>query len=164
MVILREFEQNDIGILPQLANNINVTRYLTTSFPSSYTIEDAEWWVNVGCKQGIIAKAIEVNHKLAGSIGVTPGKYNHILSAEIGYWLGEEYWGKGIATEAVRKMTAYTFSNTDIVRLFAPVFSPNNASMKVLEKCNYTLEGILKKATYKDGLFYDEHLYARIQS
>ena len=159
--LLRDLKQQDTKLLVEFLNNINVTKYLSTRIPQPYTSQDAEWWVNKGSKTGI-TKAIEVNENFAGVIGVTIGEYENSRSAEIGYWLGEEYWGKGIATEAITEMTNDVFSSTEIIRLFAPVFSPNKASMRVLEKCGYTLAGVFKKAVFKNGEYFDGHLFEKI--
>lgn len=162
-LVLRDFCKNDIEPLVLFLNNKNVTKFLTSRIPQPYSIDDAKWWVNTGSKEGI-TKAVEVDGKYVGSIGATAGEFESNRSAEIGYWLEENSWGKGIATEVVMEMTEYVFSNTDIVRLYAPVFSPNKASMRVLEKCGYQLEGVLRKAIYKNGVYLDEHLYAKISS
>ncbi len=162
-VTLRDFFNKDVDYLVLFLNNKNVTKYLTSRIPQPYSIDDAEWWVNIGSKAGI-TKAIEVNGKYIGTIGVNIAQYERIRSAEIGYWLEEYSWGKGIATEAVMKMTEYVFTKTNIVRLYAPVFSPNKASMRVLEKCGYQLEGVLKKSVFKNDEFLDEHLYAKISA
>lgn len=162
-MIFRDFNQGDIEPLVKLLNNKNVTKYLTSRIAQPYTVQDAEWWVNTGSQVGI-AKAIEVNGNFAGVISAIAGEHENSRSAEIGYWLGEEFWGKGIATEAIKKMTDHVFSNTGIVRLFAPVFSPNKKSMHVLEKCGYMQEGILKKAIFKNGQYLDEYLFAKINS
>lgn len=92
------------------------------------------------------------------------GQGEHIYTAQIGYWLGESYWGKGIATKALSAMTGEAFSVKHILRLEAPVFSPNKASMRVLEKCGYQLEGIKVKVVYKNNTFMDEYIYAKINS
>ncbi|MCF6209368.1 MAG: GNAT family N-acetyltransferase [Gammaproteobacteria bacterium] len=161
MIELRDFEQRDIEVLGKLLNNKNVTQYLTTRIAQPYTTQDAEWWVNTGSKAGI-AKAIDVDGTLVGVISITIGDYENARSAEIGYWLGEDYWEEGIATKAVDKMTNYVFSNSEIVRLFAPVFAPNKESMHVLEKCGYIKEGIFKKSIFKGGKYLDEHIFAKI--
>ena len=161
MVVLRDFNQDDIECLVKLLNNKNVTRYLTSRIASPYSIQDAEWWVNISSKTGIV-KAIEVEKSLIGCISAIPGEYESNRSAEIGYWLGENYWGKGFATESVQQLTHHVFTNTNILRIFAPVFSPNKKSMNVLEKCGYTKEAILKKAIFKDGEYLDEHLFVKI--
>ena len=162
-MILREFEQRDINSIVKHASNFNVSRYLTSKFPYPYKMEHAEWWVNVGSKIGL-HKAIDINGECIGGIGVTFGEGEHLYTSQIGYWLGESHWGKGIATKALFIMTAEAFSGNKIVRLVAPVFSPNKASMRVLEKCGYILEGIMIKAAFKNDIFMDEHIYAKLNS
>ena len=96
----------------------------------------------------------------AGSIGFVVQPDVHRLSAEIGYWLGEAYWGRGIATEALRAVTAFAFEAHGLVRLFAGVFAWNTASMRVLEKAGYVREGVLTQSAIKDGRVIDQVLYA----
>jgi ribosomal-protein-alanine N-acetyltransferase len=163
MIQLREFTIVDAAPLVELLNNDNVVKYLTSRIPFPYEKKDADWWVNDGCKDGIV-KAIEYQADLAGVVAVNRGEYQHSRTAEIGYWLGEQFWGKGIATEAVREMTEMIFSTTDIVRLFAPVFEPNKASMRVLEKCGYKLDAIFDKGVFKDGILLNEHVYSQVIS
>ncbi|MFY0022190.1 GNAT family protein, partial [Acinetobacter baumannii] len=81
------------------------------------------------------------------------------MSAEIGYWLAEPFWGQGIATEAVRQLVEYTFYYFDIVRLYAEVFETNKASMRVLEKNGFYLEGVRRKAVFKNGLLMDDFIW-----
>ena len=162
-MILRDYKAEDCASLVALLNNPNVTRYLTARIPNPYTEQDARLWIAKQSKEGI-NRAIEYDGTLVGAIGVRPGEYENRLSAEVGYWIGEEYWSKGIATTAVREMTAHVFADTDIIRLFAPVFVGNQRSVRVLEKCGYRLEGILEKSIIKDGCFYDEAIYAKIGS
>lgn len=109
-----------------------------------------------------ITRVIEFNQQLVGIIGVLRGQHENYRCGEIGYWLGEPYWGKGLATMAVSQMTELIFNETDIVRLIAPIYDPNQASMRVALKCGYKLEGIAEKAIFKDGRFYDEYIYARL--
>jgi ribosomal-protein-alanine N-acetyltransferase len=146
---LREFRQDDIPHLVKHASNYNVARYLTSKFPYPYRIEDAIWWINSGSKNGI-HKAVEHNGECIGGIGIINGEGEHIYAAHIGYWLGELHWGKGIATKALSIMTEEVFAKNNIVRLEALVFSPNKASMRVLEKCEYKFEGIKVKAAFKN--------------
>ncbi|GAB4544795.1 MAG: GNAT family N-acetyltransferase [Pleurocapsa sp.] len=131
------------------------------TFPYPYTQKDAQWWVEIGATaNNRVNKVIEYQGEFVGSVGVTPqtGWKSHL--AEIGYWLGEEYWGRGIATEALRIMTDYATSELKYQKLFAGVFAPNRASMKVLEKCGYQLEGILKHEVFKAGEYFDIYHYA----
>ena len=99
---------------------------------------------------------------LAGGIGLLPGEDIHILTAEIGYWLGEPFWGRGLATAAVSAFTAHAFANLGLRRVFARVLDWNPASARVLEKCGYVLEGRLRRGAIKDGKVVDELLYAKL--
>ena len=106
MIRLRPYSLADISRLATLANNKNVSRYLTDTFPYPYTEEDAAWWVNTGAQENnAVTRAIEFNDAFVGSVGIQPQSGWKAHSAEIGYWVGEPYWGKGIATEALRQMT-----------------------------------------------------------
>ena len=163
MVVLREFNIADAALLKECLNNPNVTRYLTTSIPQPYTLEDATWWINEGSKAGIV-RAIEFNDVLVGSVGANRRQFEQSRSAEVGYWIAESHWGKGIATKALQELSAFVFQNTDIVRLQAHVFEGNLASGRVLEKAGYRLEGILRKAVFKHGVFMDASLYAVVTS
>ena len=104
--------------------------------------------------------AIIYKEELCGSIGIFPMQDVYRKSAEIGYWIGEEYWGKGIAARAVEKIVQYGFENFDIVKIFAGIFSNNRASERVLEKNGFIKEAVLKKAVFKNDEFLDEHRYA----
>lgn len=160
---LRAFTEEDIEAVVPLLNDAEVARYLSSKIPFPYTQEDARWWVSTGSKEGI-NKAIEVDGNFAGVIGAAPGAFEYERSAEVGYWLGKEYWGCGIATSALGQLTHLVFSTTDIVRLYAPVFAPNVASARVLEKCGYSRESIQKSAIYKHGKLFDAYVYAKLHS
>jgi RimJ/RimL family protein N-acetyltransferase len=162
MIVLREYADTDLGRLVILANNENVARYLVYTFPHPYMQSDAEWWIRIGSRQnGAITRVIEYDGLFVGSIGITPqtGWRDHL--GEIGYWVAEEHWGKGIATAALRQMTEYGLTNRGFRKLYAPVLSPNTASMRVLKKCGYTREAILKAEVQKGGLYLDTHHFAR---
>ncbi|MCR9104469.1 MAG: GNAT family N-acetyltransferase [Gammaproteobacteria bacterium] len=163
MIELRDFHPSDLHSLVILLNNENVARYLSTRIPFPYSESDADWWISTGSKEGLV-KAISVEESLIGCVGATPGSFEESRTAEIGYWIGEPYWGFGYATAAVQRLTSTIFSDTDIVRIFAPVFSPNLASMRVLEKCGYELEGVFRKACYKDEQYYDKHIFSKVHS
>jgi RimJ/RimL family protein N-acetyltransferase len=163
MITLRAFVASDCASLVSLLNNENVTRYLSTRMPCPYTESDANWWIASGSKNGLI-RAVTVGENLIGCVGAEPGAFEESRSAEIGYWIGEPYWGCGYATTAVQQLTNMIFSDTDIVRIVAPVFSPNMASMRVLEKSGYELEGIFRKGCYKNGHYYDKHIFAKVHS
>jgi RimJ/RimL family protein N-acetyltransferase len=160
---LRDYQQADIDPIHQLLNNYAVSRFLSSRIPYPYSYEDAVWWVNTGSKQEV-TRVIEFNQQLAGIVGVIPGCFENQRCGELGYWLGQPFWGKGLATLAVKAMTSLIFTETAIVRLCAPIYGPNKASMRVAEKSGYRLEGIAKQAIFKDGEFYDEYIYARLKA
>ncbi|MEM6574144.1 MAG: GNAT family protein [Pseudomonadota bacterium] len=161
-VLLRDYRDSDIPELVNLANNKNVSRYLVYTFPYPYTVPDAEWWIQTGATEnGAITRALEFEGRLVGSIGMTPQAGWKSHSAEIGYWVGEPYWGKGLASCALAAMTELAADSLGYQRLIAPVLGPNKASMRVLEKCGYGLEGVLRSDVYKNGTYYDIYHYAR---
>jgi len=163
MIKLRDYQASDLDNLLTLANNKNVARYLTDTFPHPYTKKDALWWLSTGCKTGL-TKVIEYNDKYVGSVGAIPKTNEQRFTAAVGYWLGEEYWGKGIAHQALNLLVEEVFQNTEIIRLYAGVYSPNVTSMRVLEKSGFINEAILRKSVFKNGEFYDEHIYSKIKS
>ena len=107
--------------------------------------------------------AIVVDGVSVGAIGLVLKDDVFRRSAEIGYWLGTDYWGRGIVTEAVRAVTDYAFATFDICRVYAGVFEWNPASMRVLERAGYELEGRMRKSVTKDGETVDELIYAVIR-
>lgn len=162
MIELRSFRPSDSNRLIILANNENVSKYLVYTFPYPYTKADADWWIATGShEQGSVARVIEWHGEFVGGVGITPqtGWRGHI--AEIGYWLGEEYWGRGIATLALDRMTRLVFDDFGFKKLFAPVLAPNRASMRVLEKNGYRLEGVLEKEVVKHDRYFDVYHYAK---
>jgi len=160
---IRPWKWSDKNSLVRHANNLNVTRMLRDRFPHPYTEADADAWLSKVIPQQVQASfAIVVGGEAVGAIGFIPQADVYRLSAEIGFWLGEDYWGKGITTEAVRALSEYAMHEFNLCRLYAHVFSPNRASARVLEKAGYTLEGILKKAVIKDGEMLDLLVYAKV--
>ncbi len=163
MIELREFVESDSDVLAELADNNNVSNYLTNTFPFPYTLEDAKWWIETGSKVGI-HRAITLDGQLVGSVGATAGVGEREKQASVGYWLGEPYWGKGIAVTALQSLVSGIFENTDIVRVYAWVFQPNTRSARVLEKAGFEHEATLKKSLYKHGKIYDELIYSKTNS
>lgn len=160
MFVLRNFTAADKPQLITYLNETNVTRFLSSRIPYPYTEDDAIWWIEQGSKNGII-RAIEVDGECVGCIGAEPGQFEYAYSAEVGYWLAEPFWGKGYASKALALLIDEVKNTNEIVRLHASVFAGNEVSCKVLEKCGFTAEGHLEKAAYKQGTFYDTHLYAK---
>jgi ribosomal-protein-alanine N-acetyltransferase len=163
MLELREFKQTDEELLVSYLNEADVTKYMSARLPQPYTKEAAAWWVSTGSKMGIV-KAIANNGVLMGSISAIVGEFERQKTAEIGYWLAKPFWGNGFASQALAEFSKALFLNTEIERLYAPVFEGNTASARVLEKCGFKLEAILEKAIYKNGEFYNELHYANVRS
>ena len=161
---VREWRPGDAPSLAKHANNIKVWRNLHDAFPHPYTRADAVEWIKQTSKEHAdTVFAIEVDGSAVGGIGLHPGKDVHRRTAAIGYWLGEEFWGRGIVTEALIAVTEYAFSRFDLARLEAFVFEWNLPSARVLEKAGYTLEAKLRKAVTKAGRTVDCFLYARFR-
>jgi [ribosomal protein S5]-alanine N-acetyltransferase len=161
---IRDWRVGDEDSLILHANNINVWRNVRDVFPHPYTRADAESWIALCRSQTpAINFAIEVDGSAVGGIGLVPKEDVNRRSIEIGYWLGESYWGRGVMTEAVRAMTEYAFENFDICRIYAGVFEWNRGSMRVLEKAGYEFEARLKKSITKQGQCIDEMVYAIIR-
>jgi len=159
---LRNFTDADQARLAELCNNQKIWNNVRDSFPSPYTEENAtEFILSCGKEDPQTTFAIEYNGALVGCIGLTIQKDVYRLSAEIGYWIGEPYWGLGIATKAVELMTAYGFETLKMVRIYSAVFGFNKASQRVLEKSGYLLECIAQNAVVKNGQIGHEFRYAK---
>jgi ribosomal-protein-alanine N-acetyltransferase len=162
--LLRAWRDSDAPSLVRYANNRNVWRNLRDAFPHPYTAADATAWLD---KMRAITPlrffAIDVGGEAVGSIGIAPLDDVYRRSGEIGYFLGEPFWNRGIVTEAVEACTEYAFRELGLARLQAGVFEWNKPSMRVLEKCGYAREGVLEKSVWKDGELIDSILYARLR-
>jgi N-carbamoylputrescine amidase len=161
---IREWRRDDRGSLVRHADNRNVWRNLRDVFPHPYTPVHADTWIAL-CESRAFNTvwAIEVDGEAAGGIGLVPGRDVNRRSAEIGFWLGEPCWGRGIMTEAVGAVTRMAFDLFGFDRIHADVFEWNAASIRVLEKNGYALEGRLRRAAIKDGRVGDQLVYARLR-
>jgi ribosomal-protein-alanine N-acetyltransferase len=163
--ILRAWEESDAAALVKHANNRRVASSLRDGFPHPYTPGDARnWLAMVGNNREDVILAIEVMGEAAGGIGLHGMKDVYRYNSEIGYWLSEAHWGKGIMTEAVGALVKYAFEETHWLRLFAAVYENNPASMRVLEKNGFVPEAVHRKAVMKNGTLMDEHLYALLKA
>lgn len=163
IITLREFREEDAAIITPIANNAKIASNLRDGFPHPYTIEDARKFIVNALKQnppGLFA--IEFEGHYIGNIGLTIGEDVYRKSAEIGYFIGESYWGIGLTTRAVSIITDYGFSILNLIRIDTGIYDHNKASMRVLEKCGYHKEAIFEKAIFKNGKIIDEHRYAKI--
>lgn len=159
--VVRPFQPGDRDALVRHANNWKVARNMRDRFPHPYTAAEADAWLALVATQSPATNfAIATADELIGGIGLTLQDDVFRRSAELGYWLGEAYWGRGIATAAVRAFTKYAFEAHDLLRVFAGVFSWNPGSMRVLVKAGYIREGVLRQSVVKDGQVLDKMLYA----
>jgi len=163
---LRKWSLDDVESVARYANNEKIARNLRDAFPYLYTTENAKSYIEscIASEEHTLCRAIDVNGVAVGSIGVFPSSDVYRRSAELGYWLGEEFWGKGIMTEATRLICAEAFETFDIVRIFAEPFAHNQGSRKVLEKAGFAYEGTMKCGVYKNGNIYDYCMYARLRT
>jgi RimJ/RimL family protein N-acetyltransferase len=162
---IRDLAAHDAPALVKYANDRRVSIQLRDLFPFPYTAADAAAFLErVGAEQPRSTFAIATDAELIGGIGLHRCDDVHRRSAEIGYWLAAPFWGRGIATRAVRALADWAFANHDLLRLFAGVFEGNRASARVLEKAGFTLEGRLRLHVTKAGRSFDELLYARLRA
>lgn len=158
---VRSWRANDLPSILFHANNRAVARQLRDRFPHPYEPAHAlgflEW---VGRQPVETAWAITLDDGAVGGIGVQLGQDIERVSAEVGYWLGQDHWGKGLATAALRAVTEYAFGQFGLTRIFAVPFADNTASIRVLEKAGYVLEGRLHRSAIKDGVVRDQQIRA----
>ena len=161
---IRPWQEGDEASLVQHANNRKIWHNVRNRFPSPYTMNDAKLWIKIAnTDTTMLSLALEVDAQAVGGIGVIfkDDVYQH--TAEIGYWLGETYWNRGITTRAVQAVSDHIFTHYDIIRLYAGIFEHNLASARVLEKAGYTFEARLRQNVTKDGKVLDELIYARLK-
>ena len=163
-IILREWRNSDEKRIVALANNEKIARNMRDVFPHPYFEKNARQWIKQ-CQEEKknLLLAIEYEGELVGGIGAHFQEDIYRYSAELGYWIGEGYWGKGIVTKAIGVFTDYLFSHYKINRLFGEVFSSNPASGMVLLKNGFKNEAILEKAAFKNGFFIDILIYSKLK-
>ena len=163
--ILRPFMKEDEDSLRKNINNERIYRNLA-SVPYPYTLKHAKEWIGKNLRESrkkkplMVNFVIDIDGEVAGSVGFSDIEGH---KADIGYWLAEKYWGKGIMTEAIKLTTKFGFEKLKLKRISAPVFSFNKASRRVLQKNNYNFEGVLRKYYNKGRKFLDVYLYAKIK-
>jgi len=162
-VVLRPWREDDAEALAQLANDRSIWLGLRDKFPHPYGIDDARSFIALaGTMPGWFA--VEVEGRLAGGIGVTPRTDVERVGAEVGYWIGASFRGQGVATSALRLLSAQAFRmNPELRRLFAVPYATNRASGRVLEKAGYRLEGTLRQSAIKDGKILDQWMYSLLR-
>jgi RimJ/RimL family protein N-acetyltransferase len=163
---IRKWRIDDKSDLATNLNNLKVLNNLRDGLPYPYTENDAEDFIRAmlsADKDSTFAFAITLDDKVIGSIGVFRQDNIHYRTAEMGYYIGEPYWGNGYMTNAIKQVCEYVFKNTDIIRIFAEPFTYNIASCRALEKAGFQYEGTLKSNAVKCGNIVDMKMYALIR-
>jgi [ribosomal protein S5]-alanine N-acetyltransferase len=161
---VRDWRLADRGPVAALANNPKIAANLRDAFPSPYTVAHADEFLAIATAEAPTTRwAIEIDGAVAGGIGVMRLGDVERVSAEIGYWLGEPYWGRGVMTEVVRAVTDHAFATFALTRIYAVPLATNVASHRVLEKAGYALEGRMRRSAIKHGEVVDQLLYADVR-
>lgn len=164
--VLRPWQLPDAAPLAAAADNPKIAANLRNAFPSPYTRADAEWFIQDCLDKGEarqLMRAVVIGGRAAGSVSVTLKDDVYEKSAELGYWLAEEYWGRGVMTEAVRQICREAFARYGILRIFAEPFADNRGSRRVLEKAGFTCEGTMRNGVFKNGRVRSYCMYALLR-
>ncbi|MEI2708847.1 MAG: GNAT family protein [Chitinophagaceae bacterium] len=159
---LRVWQKDDAQQLAAIANNKNIWSNVLDSFPSPYTVMDALQWINKeSTAQPVTKFAIEFQGNVVGGIGMILNDDVYRNTVELGYFVGETFWGKGIATNAIQTIVEHIQKNYSVNRVMARVYAYNKASMKALQKAGFHLEGIQEKAAIKNNLLLDVFVWVK---
>lgn len=164
---IRKWEPKDASELAMALSNTKIQDNLRDGLPYPYTEQDGADYISAmlsANENDTFAFAIVVNDKVVGSIGAFRQGNIHRLTAELGYYIAEEYWGKGIVTQAVKQICRYVFAKSDIIRIYAEPFGYNTASCRVLEKAGFQYEGTLRKNAIKNGKVIDMKMYSLLKT
>jgi RimJ/RimL family protein N-acetyltransferase len=164
-VVLRVLKDTDVPAIARLLNNKKIWDNVRDYIPHPYTEQDGKEFVQfTQAENPPLTFAITYQGEFCGVIGLVKlvNEQRHV--AEIGYWLGEPFWGKGIMSQALELITAYAFEQLKLIRIQTIVFEYNVGSMRVLEKCGYIKEGICRKAIIKNEELYDAHTFAIVNN
>ncbi|MFR8215440.1 MAG: GNAT family N-acetyltransferase [Oscillospiraceae bacterium] len=164
---IRKWKLSDAKDLASVISNKKIQDNLRDGLPYPYTEQDATDYISAMLSEDeneTFAFAITIDNKAIGSIGAFRQKNIHRHTAEIGYYIAEEYWGKGLMTEAVKQICSYIFDKSNIVRIYAEPFSYNKASCRVLEKAGFLYEGTLRSNAIKNGKTIDMLMYSRLKT
>lgn len=164
MVNLRPWKIEDATAIVETINNENVQANLRDGIPFPYTVQDAlDYLEKYFLKQPEHFFCIEFNDKVVGSIAVIPKENVYRKTAELGYYVAEPYWRKGIASKAIGLITDYAWKNLDVIKIYAEVFEYNKHSMRALEKNDFYLEGIRKKSIIKNSQLWDDYVWVKFK-
>ena len=161
---LKNWETSFANSLAESANDVRIVRWLNDGFPHPYTLQNAEQFIANALSEGEYHRAIISDGKVIGGISAVQKCGAMRFCADLGYWLAPDFWSRGIMTAAVGLFCREIFSSTDVNRIEAVVFVPNAASCRVLEKCGFRKEGVLRQSVFKNGQFYDAAVYGLLAS
>lgn len=160
---LLRWKEKYIADLQEAADNPNIAKWMTDAFPSPYTIDDAEAFINAQLcadEDAELCRAIVIDGKACGCIGIFPQSDIYSRNAELGYWLAEPYWRKGVMSFAINELCAEAFNKFEITRIFAMPFADNTASRQVLNNCGFNLDCIIRRNVLKNGVVHDSCIYS----
>ena len=164
---IRKWELSDAADLATALSNRKIQDNLRDGLPYPYTEQDGIEFISAmlsADENETFAFAVTAGNKVVGSIGVFRQGNIHRQTAELGYYIAEEYWGKGMMTEAVKQMCEYVFEKSDIIRIYAEPFAYNAASCRVLEKAGFQYEGTLRSNAVKNGKVIDMKMYSLLKA
>lgn len=161
-IVLRPWSEDDASQLAIIANNRKISDNLRDGFSFPYSLQDAINWLKIVVPANFppLYFAITLNQKLVGSIGLVSKTDIYRKNFEVGYFVAEDYWGRGIASKAIKALTSYAFKDFDIIRVYAEPFSDNAGSRRALEKAGFTLEATFKRNVIKNGIIKDSSIYS----
>lgn len=161
---VRSFRTDDAESVVQYVNNRTIWLNLRDVVPHPYRRADADAYIRMAMDATpTTVFAVDMAGKAVGSIALVPGSDTGRRTAEIGYWLGEPFWGRGIMSDAVAAVTQHAFDALDMLRVFAVPLAHNRASARVLQRAGYLLEGTMRCSAIKDGVLHDQLLYAKVR-
>lgn len=163
---IKKWELLDAADLAKALSNKKIQDNLRDGLPYPYTEKDGTEYISAmlsADENETFAFAITIESKVVGSIGIFRQENIHRQTAELGYYVAEEYWGQGIMTDAVNQICEYVFENSDIIRIYAELFAYNIASCRVLEKAGFQYEGTLRNNAVKNGKVIDMKMYSKLK-
>jgi [ribosomal protein S5]-alanine N-acetyltransferase len=164
LCVVRTYRPEDASSLAKRGNNRRIWENLRDRFPHPFTeANGVEYITHVLQNPDTPSFAIDVDGQAVGGISLHLGNDIERISAELGYWLGEEFWRRGIMTSAIRLVTEYALQERRLIRVFAVPFTTNVASCRALEKVGYQREGLMRRSALKDGMVRDQYLYAIVK-
>jgi [ribosomal protein S5]-alanine N-acetyltransferase len=161
---VRSWRKDDLKALLHHANNLKIAANLRDQFPHPYTRHDGIDFLDYArTQEPECSFAIEYGYEAVGGVGFLLGRDIARISAEMGYWLAEGFWGRGFATRTVSAMSDWAFDNYKLTRVFAMAFAHNAASIRVLEKAGFEREGVMRRSAIKNGVVLDQLLFAKVR-